>query len=116
MKTIVDRFVQAGHFEKVATAGAYCSFKAMALAYGVGGVGFTPTGHETDELFLAIEQCTNPDELEEIAEYVEAEFADDFMCDDDDDDEFDNSALAENDDWDAFDKLNEDDLNAIEAA
>jgi hypothetical protein len=87
MRTIVDRFVQAGHFEKVATAGAFCSFRATALAHGVGGVGFTSTGHETDELFIAIEQSTNSEELEEIAEYIEAEFANDFAYDDDDEDD-----------------------------
>lgn len=67
MRNIVDRFVQAGHFENVATAGAFSSFRATALAHGVGGVGFTPTGHETDELFLPIAQCTDPAELGEIA-------------------------------------------------
>ena len=116
MIDIVDRSVRAGHFERVWTAGVYATFRAVAAVHRVRGVAYTPTGHETDELFLAIEHSTDPVELEEIAAYIKAELDDDDDYDYDDDDEFDNSALAENDDWDAFDKLNEDDLNAIEAA
>lgn len=91
MKALVDRLIRAGHFEEVWTAGVYASFRGVAVYHGVRGVGFSPTRHETDELFLLVEKM-GPAELTETAAYIKAELGEDGYYDDEEDFAFDDVA------------------------
>ncbi|BBO34299.1 hypothetical protein [Lacipirellula parvula] len=85
MKALVDRLIQAGHFEEVWTAGVYAGFRGVAVFHNVRGVAFKPIGHETDELFLLVDKM-EPAELRETATYIKAELGEDGYYDDEEDD------------------------------
>ena len=70
MKKLVRRLVNAGHLEEVATAGEYAKFLVSSRVYRVEGVRYTPSGHDADELFAAIEKA-NVEAQTAIAEFID---------------------------------------------
>jgi hypothetical protein len=80
MYDTIDRFVEAGHFSSVSVAGRYAALRAMTIRFGCESLGFTlaKKNDPTEELFLRIRDLNDADELDAVAEYIEAEFADDY--------------------------------------
>lgn len=75
MYEIADRLIAAGHIERVCEAGQFATLRAETLGphLRITDLRWSPDDeHLANELFQAISDCEDADELTDLGEYIES--------------------------------------------